>query len=77
MRLPATNRKRKKQQLSVWAYSSKGDSTIYRSVTNRNIKNALKTYSGVSNPTQYCSDKHLYSLLKSQEKIELVNYHIL
>ena len=41
--------------VSLWAYSSQGDSTIYKAITNRSIKNALKIHSGVSNPANFTS----------------------
>lgn len=32
--------------VSLWAFSTKGDETIYKNVTKRSIKNALKRFSG-------------------------------
>ena len=39
--------------VSLWAFATKGDERIYKNVTKRSLRNALKTYSGVDEPGNF------------------------
>lgn len=41
--------------VSLWAFSAKGDSKIYKVATQKDIKNAIKMFSGCEDPEQFKS----------------------